>query len=236
MSPAVGQDFFYDVVIENDGNIDLDSLTVTDPVPVELGVISVTTGQYTNYSALVNINYTTNLGGPFALGSSPGSTNATFNIPALGAGEYVTEVGWDFSGPVLVGMQPTSASNRARIEARVVDPDSSGNPVPVGTQVENCVDGAYTATTTSGPANGTDSDCFSFDVSADYTLSSPRKLELSSGPYLPGQIIDFRLDIDNEIQASDPLVDPVVADLLPPELAFVPASSRRPTRRSPPIL
>ena len=224
VSPATGQEYFYNVIVENRGNIPLDGITVTDTVPVELEVRSVATGQYTNPPATVTVSYSTNLGGPFVLGASPGGTNASLNIPALGPGEFVTEVAWDFAGPIPVDMRPSSTSNRAQIHVTLLDPDNAGNPVVLDQLIENCVDADFTATTMSGPATGSDNDCHRTRVSAPYSLSSPRKDETSSGPYLPGDTISFSVEADNQSQASDPLVDPILVDLLPANLAFVPAS------------
>ncbi len=224
-SPALGQTFLYDVLIENDGNIPLDSITVTDTVPAQLDVVSVSTGDYNSgYTGLVTISYSTNLGGPSVLGSSPGNTNANFPIPALAAGEYVTSIEWAFAGPIPVGMRAVNNSNRARVEATLLATDNLGNPVNTGDSVQNCIDGTAPATLVSGPTAVMDSDCHSFNVSEPFTYSSPNKRELSGGPYIPGQTVSFEIEVDNQTQASEPLVNAVVTDLLPAGVQFVAAS------------
>jgi len=223
VTAAIGQDFLWNVRARNTGNIPLDSMTVTDTVPIEVDVVRVSTGRYSaGYTGLVTITYSTNLGGPSVLGSSTGDTDLSFNIPALGAGEYVTEIVWSFAGPIPVGMD---APTRAQVEATVLDPDNAGNPVSEGDEIENCLDQDWTATTMSGPAMGGDSTCHRFDVSAPYTLSSPSKnLTSGGGPYLPGQTVSFRFDLDNQSQASAALDDPVIVDLLPAFFSYQTAS------------
>jgi len=229
LPPAEGQSFTYRVDVRNDGNVDLDSLTVVDDgdgagadLDGALTIDAVSTGAYdAGYTNTVTISYTTNLGGPFVLGSSPGNVDANFPIPALGAGERVTRITWDFAGPIPVGASPTT---RAEVAATV----DAG--FPAGTTVDNHLTADWTATLTGlcggagGPASGSDSDGFDFDVNDAYTYLRSRKDEITTGPYFPGDTVTFGLQLTNDALADDPAVDPVVTDLLPEFLTFQPGS------------
>jgi uncharacterized repeat protein (TIGR01451 family) len=48
--PTLNQTFSYELVPANNGNVPLDSLVMTDTLPVEMNVASVTTGAYNNLS------------------------------------------------------------------------------------------------------------------------------------------------------------------------------------------
>ena len=225
LPPAEGQQFTYRIDMRNDGNIALDSLVVVDDgdgagadLDGALTIDAVSTGAYdAGYTGVVTIRYTTNLAGPTLLGSSPGNTDANFPIPALGVGERVVAIEWDFAGPIPVGTSPTT---HAEVTATV------DVGFPAGTTVDNHLTADWTATLTGlcggspGPASGSTADDFDFDVADPYTYLRPRKNEVTSGPYFPGDTISFSFEITNRDLANDPATDPVVTDLLPNFLTF----------------
>lgn len=228
--PTFGQEFDWQLDPRNVGNVPVDDFVVVDTLPPEVETIHVTSGRYDNPPASVDVAYETNLSGGFvALGTNatPGSANQTYPIPALGAGEYVTRVRWEF-GQAPAGMRPSSSGNRPDIRSRVIDPDNLGNPVVIGDNVENCAD--LTAVYDPGGANQPVSDpgnCRSFDVAGPYVQLAPDKNRLSgSGPFNVGQTIRWRLRVRSHGNSSDPipLEHVVVADLLPVDLVYTPAS------------
>ncbi|HEX2062225.1 MAG TPA: SdrD B-like domain-containing protein, partial [Thermoanaerobaculia bacterium] len=225
--PTLNQTFSYDLDITNNGNVPLDNLVVVDTLPVELQVISVSTGSYSglaNFAAGegVRVSYEKNTApGVFTLwGSSPASTtNTTLTAPppGLGAGEYITRIRWEY-GQAAPGM---GASTRPLITGRIINPDNAGGPTSIGETINNCA--ALSAAYTAGPTNVNRTDCESFAVSGPFVQFNPAKDNLSGGgPFNPGQTVSWRLRVRSDARSSDPiaLADVVVADLLPADLTF----------------
>lgn len=224
--PTFNQDFSYSMRLRNVGNVDLANVVITDVLPLEFETTSVTSGAYSNLTGSVTVSYQTNLSGTFvALGTNAVTGNTTYNIPALGAGEYVTHLEWSFSDDFPPGVDSTT---RPRINGRVINPDNAGGTVNVGDSVQNCAgvtsiyDPSGVNQTISDPTN-----CPTFSISGPFVQLRPIKDELSSGPYLPGDTINWRLRVTNNPRSSDvvPLEDLVVTDLLPIDFIFTPASN-----------
>ena len=93
-APAIGQAFRYDATVDNTGNVPLDGITMIFTVPVQMAIVSVTTGTYTGFSGFaagegVRVSYEKNTAlGVFTLwGSSPNTTtNTTLTHPPPGSG------------------------------------------------------------------------------------------------------------------------------------------------------
>lgn len=226
--PTLNQSFSYDVNLTNNGNVPIDNLVVTDVLPVELQLASVTTGAYNGLADFaasegVRVSYEKNTAlGVFTLwGSSPvatTSTTLTAPPPGLGAGEYITRVRWEY-GQAAPGMAP---SNRPLLSGRIINPDNAGGPVAIGDSIQNCADsaGVYTA----GPTNVNRNDCETFVLSGPFVQLNPAKDLLSgAGPFNPGQSVGWRLRVRSAPQSSDPvpLSGVIATDLLPVNLSFV---------------
>lgn len=225
--PTLNQTFSYDLNPSNNGNVPLDNLMIIDTLPVQMQVMSVTTGAYNNLGDFgagegVRVSYEKNTAlGVFTLwGSSPNtstSTTLTSPPPGLGAGEYVTRVRWQY-GQASVGMGP---STRPLITGRIVNPANNGSPVAIGNSIQNCAD--LTAVYTAGPTNVTRNDCENFTLSGPFVQLNPAKDNLSGGgPFNPGQTVSWRLRVRSDARSSDPvpLADLVATDLLPVNLIF----------------
>ncbi|HSF43319.1 MAG TPA: hypothetical protein VLT87_26200, partial [Thermoanaerobaculia bacterium] len=225
--PTLNQTFSYDLNISNNGNVPLDNLVVIDTLPVELQVISVTTGAYNGLADFavgegVRVSYEKNTApGVFTLwGSSPNtatSTTLTAPPPGLGAGEYLTRIRWEY-GQAQPGM---ANSTRPLITGRIINPDNAGGPVAIGDSVQNCA--ALSAVYTAGPTNVNRSDCETFNVSGPFVQLNPAKENLSGGgPFNPGQSVSWRLRVRSDARSSDPVpLEALVAtDLLPVNLVF----------------
>jgi large repetitive protein len=225
--PTLNQTFSYDLNISNNGNVPLDNLVVIDTLPVELQVLSVTTGAYTGLADFaagvgVRVSYEKNTAlGVFTLwGSSPNTTTSTTLTappPGLGAGEFITRIRWEY-GQAQPGM---ANSTRPLITGRIVNPDNAGGPVAIGDPIQNCA--ALTAVYTAGPTNVNRNDCESFNVSGPFVQLNPAKENLSGGgPFNPGQTVSWRLRVRSDARSSDPvpLAALVATDLLPVNLVF----------------
>jgi uncharacterized repeat protein (TIGR01451 family) len=225
--PTLNQTFSYDLNVVNDGNVPLDNLVVIDTLPVELSVVSVTTGAYTGLSDFgpgegVRVSYEKNTApGVFTLwGSSPNTTtNTTLTAPppGLGAGEYLTRIRWEY-GQAQPGMAPSA---RPLITGQIVNPDNSGGPVAIGDSIQNCVN--LTALYTAGPTPVAVNMCRPFTVAGPFGQLNPANENLSGpGPFTVGQAVTWRLRVRSASQSSDPvpLEDIVVTDLVPDGLTF----------------
>ncbi|MBK8285410.1 MAG: hypothetical protein IPK97_11340 [Ahniella sp.] len=225
--PTLNQTFSYQLGITNNGNVPIDSLQVTDTLPLSFQTTSVTTGAYNNATDFavgegVRVTYEKNTApGVFTLwGSSPNTTtNTTLTAPppGLGAGEYLTRIRWSF-GTANVGM---GASTNPLITGRITNPDNSGGPVAIGNSIQNCAQlaGVFTA----GPTNVSDNACTTFTLSGPFVQLNPAKDNLAgAGPFNPGQQVSFRLRVRSDARSSDPvaLEHLIPTDLLPVDLVF----------------
>jgi uncharacterized repeat protein (TIGR01451 family) len=225
--PTFNQTFSYELVPTNSGNVPLDNLVIVDTLPVEMQLVSVTTGAYTGLADFaagegVRVSYEKNTApGVFTLwGSSPNAatnTQLTAPPPGLGAGESITRVRWEY-GQAQPGMGPSA---RPVLTGRIVNPDNAGGPVAIGDTIQNCAD--LTAVYTAGPANVNRNACRSFVLSGAFVQLSPAKDNLSGGgPFNPGQTVSWRLRVRSDPRSSDPvpLENLVATDLLPVNLTF----------------
>jgi large repetitive protein len=225
--PTLNQTFSYDMNVSNNGNVPLDTMVITDTLPIEMQVASVTTGSYSGFSDFgagvgVRVSYEKNTAlGVFTLwGSSPAAgTNTTLTAPppGLGAGEYLTRIRWEY-GQAAVG---ASASTRPIVTGQIINPDHAGGPVAFGDSIQNCSD--LTAVYTAGPTNVNRNDCETFVLSGPFVQLNPAKDNLSGGgPFNPGQTVNWRLRVRSAPQSSDPvpLENLVSTDLLPVDLNF----------------
>ena len=224
LPPAEGQDFSYRVQIRNTGNIDLDTLVVTDDgdgiggaIDPAITVSEVGTGAYSPAPTSVTLNLLGDMGTMLTVTSVDGSTNTTLTTAGLMPGERVDRIEWVFNGGAPVGMGPTT-------EALVSATVDVG--FPAGTFVSNHADLDWTATLTglcggvAGPTAGGDSDNFDFTVADPYAYLRSNKRENTSGDYFPGDTVGFRLDVTNDVLSDASASGIVVTDLLPEFLTF----------------
>lgn len=225
-APTLLQTFSYDLNVLNDGNVPLDNLVVIDTLPIELQVMSVTTGAYTGLSDFaagegVRVSYEKNTApGVFTLwGSSPNTTtNTTLTAPppGLGASEYLTRIRWEY-GQAAPGMAPTS---RPQISGWISTLDNAGGPVAIGDTIQNCAD--LSAVHTAGPTNVTRNDCYAFTIDEPNARFNPAIEILSgAGPFNVNDVVTWRLRVRSTGSSHmAPLQHIVVTDLLPEGMTF----------------
>ena len=222
--PTFNQTFYYFMRPRNDGNVDLENMVMIDTLPIEFSTISVSSGSYNaNQAGSVNVEFQTNLNAYALLGTSVASTNTTFNIPSLAVGEYVTLLRWTFTGVSSIGMNRV---NSPRVTGQIINPDNNGGVVNIGDVVQNCA--LLTAVYEPLGANQMVSEnrCRNLTISGDFVQLNPNKVEISSGPYLPNETVswELRAESHNNSSTNIDIENVVIADLLPADLIYVPAS------------
>lgn len=143
-TPWVGQSFGWQLRPASTGTAPLDNFTITDTLPVNFTLVSITPGSsYTNspsgnfiavrYKTAVNSNWTNWTGSPFAASSTAQPVTGL----NLGVGEYVTAVEYNY-GSVPVGFAASgTAANRPTLTGVVTNPARDGSTVTGGTTVSN---------------------------------------------------------------------------------------------------
>lgn len=207
----------YRLRARNTGNVPLDDLTIRDAIPVELDVTQILTGG-ASATVPIAVCYETNLNAACTpLAGSPFTTSTTIPVSSLGlgAGEYLTALVWDYgaAGTIPPGYDDGSAG----YDARILDVDRNGQPVPVGVQITNTA----TLSATQGATNITDSDGHVILVTPPTTRPQVSKNVQSGSPANPTDIITYRVQVGNAGNATNPLIDPVVVDLLDVDVEFV---------------
>ncbi|NEO41329.1 MAG: hypothetical protein F6J90_35395 [Moorea sp. SIOASIH] len=218
---AIGNEFEFRLDPRNTGNVPMTTLTVTDDLDQvnddginlldQVRVTKISTGRYNNYTGDVIVRYKTNLN-PLTAGTShPQNTTLTIGTDiTLGAGEYITGVEFEYTN-VPVGFQATASSNRPKLFVEV-QPDRE-----IGETIKNCAQLTWTPNSPTNPLE----QCQETEISALQAIVNPNKRdETQSGPYAPGDTIEFRLQFRNESSATADYVNPIIADLLPAGLDY----------------
>ncbi len=226
-----GQDFEYLLSLDIDGTDSLQNFCLHDTIPPEMEVFRIHHGEFyygglSGPDSAVTITYNTNLGGPFTISGSPfviwedGFIDVVNDLGlTIGGPEYITDIHWCF------GTGQSGFTNYKDIRLQVLVRPGT----PVGT-VTNC---SSLSTTAAGATLNTD--CYDVNILAPYTGFRPSPTKsikdsddnwVNSTPevFSPGDTLSFRLNVRNSGSAGDSLHNPVVVDLLPVELDFVPGS------------
>ena len=231
-----GQGGVYYIQASNTGTTTLKGFYVEDAIPGGITVTKFTSGAHfdpcsilTGVNTAVTILYQTNLnstyqlvpGSPFPYGVA---TEVDVSSLGLSSGEYITQLRWEY-GDVCPGFLIWE-----RLEISFVVNDDA----PTGTAaITNC---ASFGTTTSGAVQtwGAGAECVSINITASVSgiYPGPQKEVFENGSwddnssqiYGVGDVVQLRIRAKNGITASDPIQDPVIVDLLPLELDYVPGS------------
>lgn len=221
-----GQAYNYLVFAENPGETPMHDFILIDTLPAQFDFTKTESGGWSNApNTNLVVRYQTNLNTTWTdWPDAPydGSTDEQLEKTdlTLAANEYVTMVMWDF-GIVPGGF--THNGKRPRIYGTLLATDRNGNPVNTDDVFDNC---ATLSANTNGDTLAVRK-CTPVTVVAPPVtegMHDPSKAEITSGPYLPGDTIVFTLRAKNDEDATDTLVNPILMDLLPPELDFVDGS------------
>lgn len=209
--------------LQNTGNVPLYDVVVTDAIPAQVQVTSINSGLSSGtppglndpigvfYKTTLNGTWTNTPGSPY-----PGSASVTVPVSTLGLapGEFITDLKWEF-GTLPVGYSIGSLQFASTILTNGWD----GQPVLAGQTITNVGRLAYTDFT--GPK--TKSDPATIPVK---TARPVAELAKSASPSTvnDGSVTTFTIRLTNRSEAAQPLIDPVLADLLDAKLVYVPGS------------
>ncbi|MBL8120005.1 MAG: hypothetical protein JNJ78_20910, partial [Anaerolineae bacterium] len=218
----IGQQVGYYVLTPNNNSgVALDEFTITDTIPPEFNVTGLTIGQYNNFDGQqVTIRYQSS-GAPGVWVEWPGGpfddNNQTLNVSALGlGGNSIIALQWDF-GTVQPDFIP---SNAPRIYGRITNPDRNGDPVNDNDPLSNTAVVGWSYDDNDDTLSDTQNDTIRQPVAEP----APQKSITSTGPYIPSSVVSFSLRVMARSNSPSVLVNPVVMDLLPDGLMYVPNS------------
>jgi uncharacterized repeat protein (TIGR01451 family) len=195
--------------IRNTGNVQIDNVIVTDPIPAEHTVNRIDTG------AATAVEYRKNGSATWIPGVPLGSNVLVGSFPGFIAGDYISGLRFTL-GTVPVGFD----NDGARIYSTIVNPPNGGGaayPLP-----HNVTNTATLSGNFGGSPLADNNDGALTEVDVPKARPTPQKTIVSGSPALPGQIVNYRLTIANGNFA--PLDNPVIADLLPAQVTYTPAS------------
>ncbi|MBV6654965.1 MAG: hypothetical protein KI786_14470, partial [Mameliella sp.] len=215
------------------GNVAVDNFTATISIPEQFQINDILPSIYLYSGIPVAVSYETNLSGPASLGnfntSLDGSTGG-FAPPALGAGEYLTELVFEF-GTVPPGFGPVGG---IQISYEVLSTDQEGNTV-VGANpritdptyvtcpnmVYTCIEPVVTVTADYEGNPLPEEECAdAADVARIPPIGpgSPNKAA-SGNVFFVGQEVTYTLSFN--VCGEDPLVNGMVTDNLPAGITLV---------------
>lgn len=208
--------------------ISLDNFTIMDTLPGQFELQSVYTGTgYSNsptgnfinirYKTTANSSFTTWTGSPFAAGT-------TLNVSGLGlsTGVYVTVVEINYGTVAGNFAASATASSKPRLTGVVNSPARNGATVADNGTVTNS---NATLDATFGGVAATQR-----TASASVTLTTVKvkpvsvKSVVTSGPYVPGGTVTFRVETANDATSQGSMVNPVGTDLLPDQVDYLPGT------------
>jgi len=206
------------------------TLTVTDPLPPAFVPTAINPSfpdvgpaeVYVQYQTKNNTNWASLPGSPFTVASATDANNKTYYLTNLHLGlDVVTGVQWTYTN-----VSPLATFNSGDIKptltGSITNVDRNGNTVSPTAVITNYTTLVATYYGTNVPV-GTTSNSVTLAVAAP--LVSVGESTSSGNPAQPGQTNAWKLSVANNATASDNLTNPVVADLLPLSLQYVPGSA-----------
>ncbi|RKP57116.1 hypothetical protein D7Z26_03800 [Cohnella endophytica] len=210
---------YSNTVLTNASIVDLTPQKDKSGVAVDFNVKSIRTAIFQDIpSQSYDVYYATNaIGDDWTLWKhiANSKTADTLNIGDLPPGTKVTGVKFDIPGAL-----PISFAQLSEFEITYTL-DDSYNVDAAGQKVENTADLYYTFDGTPTVFH----DPATVLLWGDRPLVELKKTRLGGSSYSPDQIIDFEIKVTNTDLASDKFYDPIVMDVLPPSLTYVPGSS-----------
>ncbi|HRW09688.1 MAG TPA: isopeptide-forming domain-containing fimbrial protein, partial [Caldilineaceae bacterium] len=202
-----GEAITYTVSLANTGYLTLTNGIITDVLPSELDLQSwqVSATITKPVSGFYQIN---NDGNWLPLAGNPYTTTTMIPVSALGLGgtDVVTHLRWDLSDMDLF---PTRTPAYSAWVA-----GTANGALSVGTTFNNC------AIVVADELGSSQNACDLVEIIAQRAIPRMSKSN-SAAPFLPLAIVDFTLSVSNAAVAHLDLENPVIADLLVPELTFL---------------
>ncbi|MEP7343508.1 MAG: hypothetical protein ABI977_37660, partial [Acidobacteriota bacterium] len=208
----VGGQVSYTVNANNTGNVMVNQ-TVVDDVPNEVNLTSINTGAATSVRYQKN-GVNTYFSG-VALGGSVAVNGA--NFPGFGGADYVSRLEFNFSNVQQGG------SNSVGLLGTVINPPHGGGGAYI--LPHNFCNVASLTTIYNGnpQASGNASACLEVVSTTPTIYPQATKTTVGGSTADPGGILTFRLGARARIgtNSGNPLVEPVLADLLPANVTYV---------------
>ncbi|NJO08621.1 MAG: hypothetical protein HC873_02060 [Leptolyngbyaceae cyanobacterium SL_1_1] len=223
--PDIGTQFYYDYKVENTGNVSFETITVfDDALPDEVDANRITTGKYSNDAGVTfSVEYTTDGTTWQSLvdnevlpdtnnDPNSGRENESITLPA-----GVRGIRFIYNN-APVGFK---ADDRPRLYVTVRSSDINGQPVQDGDLIQNTA----TLTGVFNSQNYTSNDDAITYVDRPRAVGIISKTDLTgNNPYTPSELVEFRITAGNRRNARRTLENPVIVDILPDGLSYVPNS------------
>ena len=214
----------YEIWTQNDGTRSIEGYAVVDELPTHIRIQSVTTGSYEQDASLapptLTLQYKTNLNGAWRNWSAPGLSIYEFGTYSLsdiglfdGGPEWPTAVRWAFAGTVAPGFT-TWRNAEINFKLAADAPATVMSNCAVGTSSSTGIDHTLGCAfiSTKRPELGT-----------VHTLFAAL-LHGYNNPFAIGDEAYVRARMGNGSTATDPVLDPVMAVLLPEGVELLPGS------------
>ncbi|MBZ0290411.1 MAG: hypothetical protein K8I30_22490, partial [Anaerolineae bacterium] len=213
---------YYVLTFNNNTGILVDNFTLTDAIPAQFNVTSITVGGYDNFTGgTVTIRYQRS-DNPGVWNVWPGSpftpSNQTLNVSSLGlpGGVYITHLEWGY-GTVGADFRTNPAP---RINGIVMNLDRNGTAVNDGDTMTNNAEITWEYLGVPGSDDDTQSDI----VRTPVANPSVQKTTSTSGPYIPSSLVTYALRVGAASSSPSVLINPIVMELLPTNLNYVAGS------------
>jgi len=212
------------------GNDTANTFTLTDLIPAAFVLTAINPGWgdlnptvvYVAYQLSTGAAWLSLPGSPFTNPSSAYATNYYITNLHLGSGVFVTNVQWTYTNVTPLFTFQNGGDVKPTLTGTITNLDRNGNVVPPTASITNFA----SLSATHGVTNlnlGTVSNYVTLTVAAP--LVSLSKSTSAGNPAQPGQTNTWTLKLSNAATASQSLTNPVVADLLPLSLQYVPGSA-----------
>ena len=212
------------------GNDTASTLTLTDLLPPSFVPTAINPSFpdlgpaviYVQYQTQKNTNWTGLPGSPFTITNATDANNKTYYLTNLHlTADVVTGVQWVYTN-VNALYTFNSGDIKPTLTGSITNVDRNGNTISPTASITNYVALGATYYGTNVPVGATSN---SVTLAVAAPLVSVSVSAATGNPAQPGQTNSWHLSLSNAGTASDNLTNPVVADLLPLTLQFLPGST-----------